>query len=455
MKFSLIYRYRWHILLLLFGLNLFLVWPGFIQPDSQVQYAQAVAAKYSDHHPPLMSFVWHYLDLIHQGEGLMFVLQLAFLYGALAIFLAIIDQLFASDQRFFPTLLLLLLPVYPQVLVYSANIVKDVQYAFSFLLVAAMLSYYTITDRTPKWPVLGFTVLLMIYGAAVKYQGQFCVSIFALWLGCLLFVQKKLWQKMLAGAVIYGLVFGSIVGLNSLLVPQQSKNYSWQYVKLYDLAAMSRGLQQDLIPDFNKLPAYTFQKLDQRFKYPTVDPYIYSEDNIFTVTTDVAQMEQLYKTWLENITTHPFLYLKHRSINMCYALLSRPGFDYATNLMHKFPAEGMIFAVLNLGVSAIFYVFMSHFLTIGLGFIYLFWGMLNWRISKAAPILIGLASLALSMVGILFFMSMAGVPRYTYMSIILIHAGHIFAYKCLLDWRSRNAYNTEAQSKVREFNFAT
>lgn len=428
-----IYRLRFYILGLLFVLNILIFWPGYMQSDSRAQYDQAITGQYSDHHPPMMSFIWHYLDQIHQGEGLMFVLQMVLLYSSMAILLLTVDKMFSAKKRLLLSLVPLILPIYPQVLIYAVNIVKDVQYAFSFLLAASVLAYYTIVQKRPSPLVLLGLLLVLIYGAAVKYQGQFCVIVFALWIGGLLCQKRKWFDKILAGLAIYGLIFFSICLINNALVPQKSKNYSWQFVKLYDLAAISIGTHADLIPNFNKTPAYTFQKLQERFKYPTVDPYIYSQDNILMITKDPADMTTLADTWRKDVIAHPVLYLKHRVINMCYALLSRPGYDFVTEYLNKLPHDSMSYTLVYNVSNIIFYTFMSHLPVILLGVGYFILALYSWRASKAAPVLLGFTSLALLMVAILFFMSMAGVPRYTYISIVMIHAAHIFAYKCFAD----------------------
>lgn len=428
-----IYKNRFYILGFIFVLNLCLAWPGKLLQDSMAQYAQALSGQYTDHHPPLMSFIWHYLDQIYAGSGLMFALQMLFLYAAIAILLHVADLVFAVKYRNFATILLLLLPIYPQVLIYSFIVIKDVQYAFSFLLVAAIFAYYTISKKRIGWLLVLGSLVLMIYGAAVKYQGQFCVLVLAIWLGAILNKNNKLLIKLGKGSLIYLCVLGAIQGINNTLVPNQAKNYAWQFVKLYDLAAISIDTNTDLIPDFNKTAAFSVQKLHDRFQYPGVDPYIYSNDNILQITKNPDSMQELYNIWLQNIVKHPLIYVKHRSINLAYALLSRPGFENANLILEYVPKPSLSYNIIYVAISIVFYIFMSHLPVIMLGVVYFCFAIFSWRTSIAAPILLGFTSVALFMTGILFFMSMAGMTRYTYIAIVMIHAAHIFAYKCYLD----------------------
>lgn len=438
MSIETIYRFRFHILAVLFVGTLLATWPGYLNPDSMNQYLQATTAQFTDHHPPLMSFFWHYLDQIHKGSGLMYTLQLLFFYGAIAILLLVLDKLITSKQRWL-SIFLILVPIYPQVLIYAMTVVKDVQYAFCFLFASALLAYYTVTHR--KLTVLATIGLfiILIYGAGVKYQGKFCVIIPSLWLGCLLIRSRKLWKKLILGVLIFVIINAAISTINELLVPQKFKSLSWQCVKLYDLAAMSLTINQDLIPQYNRTAFYTFEELQKKFDYPSIDSCIYAKRSILRIARDEARMNILYKTWLLNVFKHPIAYMQHRMYNMSYTLLSRPGFIYAEPIINKLHPNTALYAVAYETTSLLFYAFMSHLPIIILGACYFAIAIIGWHYSKAAPVLLGVTATGLLMTLILFFMSMAGSPRYTYISIVMINVMHAFAYVCYKDSKKHKA----------------
>lgn len=425
-----IYKYRFYVLGACFILNLMLGWPGILGPDSKAQYAQAVSGYYTDHHPPLMSYVWHYLNMIYAGSGLIYLLQIAMLYTSAAIIMHCIDISVASNTISFP-IVLFSLALNPQIFILSTNIFKDIQFTFSFLLAASILAFYTLKAKQPGLLAFLGICILLIYGAGVKFQGQYCLLVPAIWLGTVIYKDKSIWKKLLLGVVLYIAMFIMIQVINNSLVPVKNKNHSWQFVKLYDLAAISRDIQNDLIPAYNKLPAYTFTKLVERFKYPSVDPYIYSKDNIFTITTESTNMRDLQSCWWQSIKKYPLSYIKHRSLNMGYTLLSRPGYDNALNLLNKLDVNKMT-NMLRFVIGAGYYIFMSHLLIVLLGIAYLGFGLINWHM-QAAKVLVGLCLTAISMIAILFFMSMAGVPRYTYFAVVMINAAHPFALVCYLN----------------------
>jgi hypothetical protein len=87
------------------------------------------------------------------------------------------------------------------------------------------------------------------------------------------------------------------------------------------------------------------------------------------------------------------------------------------------------FAIIYPIMGFLGYIFLSQFPIVILGIGYFIASLVYWRKSKVAPIIFGFTAIAMLMVGIIFFMSMAGVPRYIYVSIIMIHACHLFVMK--------------------------
>lgn len=427
----LIVKYRYHILLLLFALTLLWFWPGIPMHDSNWQYQQALSAQYSDHHPPLMSFIWRAFDKLHAGFGSMFLLQLAMLYGAVAVLLKTTDYL-GLRSRTLATALLLIYPVYPQILIYAVIVLKDVQFATSFLFASAILAFYTVQKRYPSWWAIGSILCLLVYGTAVKYQAMYLVLMPALWLGVILGQHQPRWRQLFTGMLVYVCIISVVWVINHNLIPNVAKSYAWQYVKLYDLAALSIAEHTDLIPMANKTANYNFTALQQRFKYPAIDALTFSAQPLLTITQDSQAMQQLCKEWRQAILRYPLSFLQHRMRNLSYMLMARPGFahevqDVALRFVNEFPSNTITHTLVQNIAGLLFFIFMSHLPVILLGIVYLLLALRVWRKSQAAHVLFNLCATALLMVLLLFFMSMAGTPRYTYISILLIHAGHVFA----------------------------
>src|SRR5581483_833197 len=82
----------WALLAVFYIASVLMLWPGVMSLDASSQYAVAISGEYSDHHPPLMSFLWRYLDYIYHGPAPMFIFHLSMLYMAAAIFIYIFRE---------------------------------------------------------------------------------------------------------------------------------------------------------------------------------------------------------------------------------------------------------------------------------------------------------------------------------------------------------------------------
>jgi len=434
-----IYRFQYPILFILFVCHLIMAWPGEMNPDSMSQYSQAINGVYDDHHPPMMALVWRYFDKIVAGSGLILLLQLTMLY--LSTFMILKTAKIFIDFKSKPLWLLCIfsIPLIPQTFIYSLCIFKDIFFAFTFLSVASLLAYVTLSKTKITGAMVGLIITLLIYGIGVKYQAQFSAPIMLGWLGFLWAREGSAlsgWIKtLLVGLCIYGSVFA----INRTLVPDAKKSHAWEYVKFYDLAAISIGADEDLIPEANKRDNYTFEKIKERFQPSAVDPYIYAgKENILQKSKTPEEQKILWHTWAKAVAQHPFYYLKHRGVNFSYMFFGRIGLDRIEALIFKTfgidPQNPGFFKPLIGGLG---FIFLSQSWLLLLGFCYFFIGLRYMSVSPFAQVLLGYNAVAVLMVTILFFMSMAGVPRYTYISTVMIHASHIFAFGLYQDLKKR------------------
>lgn len=422
------------LLLLLFLLHLYFAWPGQMGADSVAQYGEAMQGVYSDHHPPLMAFVWRFLARIHEGPGLMLLLNLSLLYGG--IFFLIRSVVNKKNQY-----LLLLVPLIPNVLIYSFYVWKDVSYAFSFLFVSCYLAYITLNKRPLSLPALLLLLPILLYGAAVKFQAQYLAVFTLLWL-VLAFNNYKLNYKMLVKfLVISGVFYYSLISINNYLVPNQQKSNSWQFVKMYDIAAISVATHKPLLPDFIKLSGYSEQEMLLRFNHKAVDSLIYGDCGrkpILQKTSDKAQQEKLLAIWKDSLLSHPFYYLQHRLFNAGYLLFDRAGFEVVRDFFQEIGIYK--YKVAHMIIGGLAYPLLMHVIPIMLAFIYFGFAFycLIIRVSRENAIsLLFFNVIAVGMFLILFIFSMAGIPRYTYISVCMVHASHLFAYQCFKAMRRK------------------
>ncbi len=414
------------ILIILFFINLLTTWPGSMTPDSFTQYYIAQSQIYSDHHPALMSFVWHYLDIIYQGPGLMLAFHLLLLYGAAAYGVSIFINCWMAY-------LFVALPLLPIVIIYSFKIWKDVGFAFSFLIASMMLSH-AIAKQRPLYLIeqLSFW-LILFYGTCVKFQAQYCAPIIIVFyvIHHSQFFANNLSKILIAFGVIIGTFYGGFFYVNNILVPPEQKNNSWQYVKMYDLAAISFDSGTMYMPKFLYTKHFTTEKFLATFNHQSVDNIVLVKDSIFRSALNSQELNNLWWQWAKTVISHPLPYMKHRSINMGYSLLSLPEFNCVKDFLdNSFDINSIQYKTLYYTARLISYFLVGHILIAIVSMAYLYLGIITLKATWAAFPLIMLNSVNFMIISTLFFCSMAGTPRYTYIVACLTSASHAFAWVC-------------------------
>ncbi|MGE0395416.1 MAG: hypothetical protein AB7T06_01720 [Kofleriaceae bacterium] len=144
---------------LLLGGALFLLYafPGWMSTDSAVQLLEARSGRFSDAHPPLMSAMWRYLDMIVAGPILMLLLQLSLFLGGLYFILRRIVE--ARPAAWIAIGILL----FPPVMTPMAVIWKDSQMAA--FLIAGIAG--VVQPRT-RYRLLG--AVLLVLACALRHN---------------------------------------------------------------------------------------------------------------------------------------------------------------------------------------------------------------------------------------------------------------------------------------------
>lgn len=413
-------------LFILFIVHLIVLWPGTLSPDSQGQYNAAIAGQYSDHHPFIMSFLWRYLDKLYPGPGLMLLMQLSLLYDSTLFLIKSVDH---QKWRF----ALVFTPLIPHILCYSCMIWKDVACAYSYMFVLCTLAYLSVRDKKLTFSMLFPLLIILAYGTLVKFQAQYLAPIVLIWMALhradYTFKKSFLKNVLVTASIFYGMI-ASIQHFG----PKVQENHSWQFVKLYDLSAIAVHLNEDIFPEFTKTKTFSMKELHQRFNHQRVDDLVFSDPILQKGSTE-EERQKVWNTWASEVLKHPLIYLRHRAANLGYVLLSTPGFDPISRFINQISEPGsMTHKTLYISARITGYLFLAHLIGIALSFGYLMLSLVTLGKTRSAIPLFFLNATGLAMVFFLYFFSMAGTPRYTYISICLVHASHVFAWMC---WKRR------------------
>lgn len=417
------------LLAVFYTISLIALWPGVMSPDANTQYAAAVTGAYTDHHPPVMSLWWHYLDKIYPGPGLMFTFHITMLYMAAAIFVYMFRN---SKFKWWYAIY----PLIPNMLAYTSLIVKDAGFTYCYLLSGAILAYLMVNrdSKHQKLFLLAVTGLLF-YGTAVKFQAQYLLVFFTIGIVYCLSQYKLNARTIINGIGLNFAILLAILLVNSHLVPQAKKSNSWQLVKLYDLSALSIELNQPMYPEFIlRQDNFDFNKVKHLFEPREVDSLVFPKDSVLKAGANEEQRELLWEYWFSTIKKHPFLYLKARLKLFSYNITSAPSersdpvqFLSTTALKpllkHSFVAN-LITAGYSVFKIALRFMWLLPILALHC---YIAIRKFN-QVREAAPLLM-FSVTSIAMLLILLFLSMAGTARYVFLCTCLIHASHGFAYR--------------------------
>ncbi len=391
----------------LIGFHIFLFFPGLMSVDSISIYSEALKNSYSLHHPPFMGFTWHYLDKIHKGPALMFLFNMGLLWSAIYLlsFKIFKDKYIRS--------FCLLIPFVPHFLVYSGWVWKDIIFTYGYALISVYLALKTIKKEQLNLNHLICIFLALIYFTEVKYQARFILPIVLFW-ALQNYFKGKMVKSIIGTVLIHILVMGMIGKLDSMLIKnkEDTRNHSWQCVKIFDLAGMGIHSKKILMPRcLWKKKNITIDDVKRKYELAW-EPLVIYDDSPFRKAETEEDRRKLLETWKKAVMDYPQEYIKHRfHIWFNGLMITGPGSLWLERKLDRYPhLKKYASAFSNLLAYGLI-------LPIQLFIIIHTFFALRKKDKKpyAVPVLyLNLMSLAL--LAVLFVFSLAAVPRYVYFS---------------------------------------
>ena len=292
--------------ILLLGWLLFVIYafPGYMSTDSVDQLNQARNGPLHDWYPPLMAWLWRWLDSIIAGPFLMLVLQsVTFLLGADGI----LRRAFAPRAAAVAACGVLL---FPPVMSQMAVIWKDSQMA-GFLLagMAGLLS----EDR--RWRIAGCGWLFL--ATAQRYNAP--AATLPLVLG--LFVWRPELPRLRRYAIalaVWIAITGLAFGVNRALT--ETNRYAWHgSIALLDICGTIRWsgklTDAELRERLAGVPGVPSEDMWRKFRKKYGNAWFwmqYGDDRVFDSPTTEDERDAVARAWRNLVIAHPFAYLKHR-----------------------------------------------------------------------------------------------------------------------------------------------
>ncbi|MGE3148703.1 MAG: hypothetical protein AB7K04_06495 [Pseudorhodoplanes sp.] len=291
-----------------FGLTCLVFYPGVETFDARYVYL-AIKGGAGDWQSPVMTALWGLIDPLAPGATSMFLLIAAGYwlgFGILALALA--------RDALWPALLLLALAASPPAFVLSGVIWRDVLFAVSWLLAAALaFSVASAPSRTP-WLALVPALILVCFGVLLRPNALVAAPLLLLYV--LDPAQVRVKRILLASVPLmigcYGLVQATYYN-----VLHAKREYPLHSLLVYDLGGITHFTRQNQFP-VEWTPEQTALLTDACYKPTYWDIYWIHEPCKFVMTRleraddKVFGTSRLPEAWLKAVAAHPIAYLMHR-----------------------------------------------------------------------------------------------------------------------------------------------
>lgn len=285
------------------------MYPGAFSSDSAAAFSEARSRLFSDHHPPMMAWLWGFFP--YQGSLLLFHLTLFFC----CIFtLGLITR---RAGNIWPYAGFFLIAV-PPVLALLDCLWKDT----SMMLTLMFAFLLMLCKRTLTGPATTLVLTLFFYATAVRHNAIFAIFPLSYWLVTLSHGTQPVWRNMLLALLMGVTLFAGKTAFEKQVVINHIE-YSQENM-LFDLGFMSQRLNKPLLPVYVYRDAQLNHRQFLRKEHFSWEGH-YMSNNYGT--TDHEKHLELRKAYMRMILNHPLDYLAHRW-DMFRGVLSLNGYTY-------------------------------------------------------------------------------------------------------------------------------
>jgi hypothetical protein len=291
-------------------------WPGYMSEDSFTQLDQARTSAYTAHHPPLMALFWKPLDALLPGPGLLLIVQAALAWSGAALFMSL------AFRGWGGAVALLAFCLWPTVFSYLGTMWKDVQLGVALLWGTAL----TLAAERLGWRrALWIAPAAFFYGAAVRLNGLPAILPLTAWWGWVMAGQLGWRRRVLPGALMgLALTIGTWAGIkavNGWLTRDHPIPPPEQALYIYDLIGLTGASRHIYVPEYilRQPEVRSIDWLVQLWYPNTLSAIFYDPGNL-KFTDDPEKLSTLRRAWVQAVTDHPGIYLRHRLIMFGYLL---------------------------------------------------------------------------------------------------------------------------------------
>jgi hypothetical protein len=294
-----------------FGLTLFVFYPGVMTFDARYVYDYATKGFMGDWQSPVMTVLWSWIDPIAPGSASMFLLSVTFYWAAFGLL-----ALTIARRSVWLAVCLLLLAVLPPAFVFVGIIWRDVLFANTWLLAAALS--FAVAERNAKQrvPIQILALGLLALGVLLRPNAIFAAPILGV---TIVWPRQFFWKRAAIVILPAAIGFFALVQVVYYGVLGAKREHAVQSIMVFDLGGISHFAKQNQFPvawsesEAALLTTGCYQPTDWDI-YWTRDPCKFvmgrlERDNLFGSSA-------IPDAWKRAVLNHPIAYLQHRAAFM-------------------------------------------------------------------------------------------------------------------------------------------
>lgn len=292
----------------LFALSTLVLIPGFMTGDGSEHLYEAKRQIYGDWHPPLMAWVWHFLDQQIPGSTLLFLLHGLFLWVGIGFFCFSFRE---SENKSFSLGLLLCTGLWPLIWIVQGSMLKDAGFVAALCLATGALALY-LKKRSSL--LMGVVLLMLFYAMGMRHNAIFAVLPLCVLIAKVTFRNHSFW----AGLGLTAAIFGGVQLFEKTIIRPYSETPTSQ-ILLYDIVGTSVHAGKNYlspIPEFGK-QIRTLEQFLEMYT-PNSNYWIYwGDDRVVRFPFMIPLFEEsrkiLFQDWFRAVSQSPWAYLTHRT----------------------------------------------------------------------------------------------------------------------------------------------
>ena len=294
-----------------FALTLWVFWPGIQTFDAFYVYKDMGTRSYGDWQSPVMIVLWALIDPIAPGTGSILLLTVTLYWLTFAIV-----ALTVVRRSAWLALLLPLLALSPPAFVFVGIIWRDVLFAITWLLAAALV--FAAADRGSRLRVSAQTaaLVLLAFGVLLRPNSLAAAPILLVYL---LWPLGFSWKRAIISYVPTVLTLFGLVQVIYYGVLKAERQHPLQSIMVFDLGGISHFTKDNVFP--GTWSADETKMITERCYKPLAwDVYWTQEPCLFVMAR--LEHDKLFGTpavteaWRSAIVKHPTAYLQHRATFM-------------------------------------------------------------------------------------------------------------------------------------------